>query len=90
MARQDKAQPTKVIDVALIKVGVTNKVVGDLTKGALLRNHKIATSLDTSISRGWTECVGGNSPTVQRGPYRGDELSVDHIIPRSVVPNSTM
>ena len=28
----------------------------------------------------------GQSPTVQRGPYKGQELSVDHIIPRTVVP----
>ena len=28
----------------------------------------------------------GRSPTVQRGPYLGDALSVDHIIPRAVVP----
>ena len=28
----------------------------------------------------------GRSATVMKGPYRGDELSVDHIIPRAVVP----
>jgi hypothetical protein len=28
----------------------------------------------------------GKSPTVRKGPYKGDELSVDHIIPRAVVP----
>jgi hypothetical protein len=28
----------------------------------------------------------GRAPTVRRRPYRGDELSVDHIIPRAVVP----
>jgi hypothetical protein len=26
----------------------------------------------------------GNAPTVRRGPYAGDKLSVDHIIPRAV------
>src|SRR2546425_2336855 len=28
----------------------------------------------------------GKAATVRRGPYAGDQLSVDHIIPRSVVP----
>ena len=28
----------------------------------------------------------GKAPTVRRGPYKGDELSVDHIVPRAVVP----
>jgi hypothetical protein len=28
----------------------------------------------------------GRAPIVQKGPYKGDELSVDHIIPRAVVP----
>jgi hypothetical protein len=86
MARQDKAQPTKVIDAALINVGVTNKAIADLTKGALLRNHKIATSLGCFDKVGLEEMRRGKSPTVQRGRYRGDELSVDHIIPRSLVP----
>jgi hypothetical protein len=28
----------------------------------------------------------GRAPNVQKGPYKGDELSVDHINPRAVVP----
>ena len=28
----------------------------------------------------------GKSPTVKKGPYKGQELSVDHIVPRAVVP----
>jgi hypothetical protein len=28
----------------------------------------------------------GRAPTVTRGPYAGDELSVDHIIPLAVMP----
>ena len=28
----------------------------------------------------------GKSPTVMKGPYKGDQLSVDHIIPRAVCP----
>lgn len=28
----------------------------------------------------------GNAPTITRGPYAGDVVEVDHIIPRAVVP----
>jgi hypothetical protein len=28
----------------------------------------------------------GNSGTVRKGPYAGDVLSVDHVIPRSIAP----
>jgi len=28
----------------------------------------------------------GQSPTIKHGPYKGDELSVDQIIPRAVCP----
>ncbi|HOW67743.1 MAG TPA: hypothetical protein PK256_20890 [Verrucomicrobiota bacterium] len=28
----------------------------------------------------------GNAATVMKGPYKGDQLSVDHIIPRAVAP----
>ena len=28
----------------------------------------------------------GQSQTIKRGPFKGDQLSVGHIIPRAVVP----
>ena len=33
-----------------------------------------------------TRDAAGKAPNVMRGPYIGDQLSVDHIIPRAVVP----
>jgi hypothetical protein len=37
-------------------------------------------------AEGMAEMRKGKAPTVRRGPYKGDELSVDHIIPRAVCP----
>ena len=37
-------------------------------------------------AEGLAEMREGNAPTVQSGPYKGDQLSVDHIITRSVAP----
>lgn len=86
MGRRDKASPTKVIDLALKSVGMTNALAAKATKAELLRNQKIATELGCFGIEGLDEMRQGKSPTVQVGPCKGDQLSVDHIIPRSVVP----
>jgi hypothetical protein len=57
-----------------------------MTKGSLLRNLDIATKLGCLNDSGLAEMRRGRSPIVQKGPYKGDELSVDHVIPRAVVP----
>ena len=35
---------------------------------------------------GFSEMKRGKAATVMKGPYKGDQLSFDHIIPRAVVP----
>ncbi len=57
-----------------------------LTSEALVRNHEIAAKLECLDAAGLAEMRRGKSATVQKGPYKGQELSVDHIIPRAVVP----
>jgi len=57
-----------------------------LTAEAMLRNLTIAERLGCLDKAGLRDMRRGQSPTIRRGPYRGDELSVDHIIPRAVVP----
>jgi len=86
MARREKAELPKVVDIALKSVGMTNAEAAKLTKAALLRNNDIASKLGCFDSEGLGEMRQGKSPTVKAGPYRGDQMSVDHIIPFSVVP----
>ena len=57
-----------------------------LTEQALLRNLDIARKLGCLDEEGLTAMRRGNAPIVRRGPYTGDNLSVDHIIPRAVCP----
>jgi hypothetical protein len=57
-----------------------------LTKDALLRNLDIAGKLGCLNAAGLAEMKRGKAATVTKGPYKGDQLSVDHIIPRAVVP----
>jgi hypothetical protein len=59
---------------------------GKLTSEAMVRNLVIAERLGCLDPGGLREMHRGEAPTVHRGPYRGEKLSVDHIIPRAVVP----
>lgn len=74
-----------VVNLAVELVGMEGKAA-KLTKAALLRNLDIASKLGCLDEEGLAEMRRGKSATVRRGPYAGDQLSVDHIIPRSVCP----
>ena len=84
-ARQDRQDPARVLDAALRPFRVS-KDAAQLTRDALLRNLTIAERLGCLDAAGLDEMKRGKAPTVQRGPYQGDQLSVDHIIPRAVCP----
>ena len=52
----------------------------------MLRNLRIAGMLGCLNEAGLAEMRRGRVPTMTSGPYAGDQLSVDHIIPMSVAP----
>lgn len=85
-ARRDGEKPEAVLDRAVTLAGYTNPASARLTKDALLRNLDIADKLGCLDAGGLAEMRRGKAPTVMKGPYKGDQLSVDHIIPRAVVP----
>ena len=85
MARRDKVDPGKVVDAALRSGRMNNALAAELTKTAMVRNLTIAERLGCLNAAALEEMKRGKSPTVLRGPYSGDQLSVDHIIPRAVV-----
>ena len=84
-ARQAGEKPAKVLDRAVALAGYKAEAAS-LTKEALLRNLDIAEKLGCLNAAGLAEMKRGKAPTVMKGPYKGDELSVDQIIPRAVVP----
>ena len=77
--------PKKAAARAVALVGMQGKA-GKLTAEAMVRNLAIAERLGCLDPDGLREMHKGEAPTVHRGPYRGEKLSVDHIIPRAVVP----
>jgi hypothetical protein len=83
--RQEGEKPAKVLDGAA-KLAGYRKAAARLTRDSLLRNLEIAEKLGCLNDAGLAQMRHGNAARVMKGPYRGDELSVDHIIPRAVVP----
>jgi hypothetical protein len=71
---------------AAVKQVKMKPAAGALTQAALLRNLDIARKLGCLNTAGLADMRHGKAATIKRGPYKGDQLSVDHIIPRAVVP----
>ena len=85
MARAEGQQPVVVLDRAVAQAGYKG-LAATLTRDTLLRNLDIAEKLGCLDAAVLAEMRHGKAATVMRGPYAGDQLSVDHIIPRAVVP----
>lgn len=78
--------PEEITQEAVRQIGWGNTAKGHLTSAAILRNLDIAEKLGATTPEDITAMRKGNAATVRKGPYAGDVLSVDHIIPRSVAP----
>jgi len=86
MARQAGREPSTEMREVMSAVGWGGTAKGDLTADAMVRNRVLAEELGCLDEAGMSDLRRGNAPTIRCGPYVGDELSVDHIIPRSVCP----
>ena len=85
-ARRAGRDPAKEMIEVMAVFGWATTAKGDLTADAMVRNRDIAERLGCLDEAGMAELRRGNAPVIRTGPYAGDKLSVDHIIPRSVCP----
>jgi hypothetical protein len=85
-AQQAGLDPVKCATEAAALAGMQGDAAR-VTVEAMVRNLRIADQLGCLTTEGLAEMRRGRSPTVTRGPYAGDELSVDHIIPFAVRPH---
>ncbi|MGH8048245.1 MAG: hypothetical protein ACREKL_13465 [Chthoniobacterales bacterium] len=85
MSRREGKSPGELLKKTMIRIGWDDER-GKLTAAMLLRNLDIATKLGCTDAEGMEEMRRGHSPTVKSGPYAGDQLSVDHIVPVSKCP----
>jgi len=86
MARQDGRDPSNEMREVMVIVGWGGTAKGDLTSDAMVRNRVIAERLGCLDDAGMGDLRRGKAPTIRTGPYAGDKLSVDHILPRAVCP----
>jgi hypothetical protein len=84
-AQQAGLDPVKCATEAAALVGMKGDAA-QVTAETMVRNLRIAGQLGCLTTEGLAEMRRGRSPTVTRGPYTGDALSVDHIIPAAVMP----
>ena len=85
-AKVNGQDPAKVADKAVELIGWAGTEKGRLTSAAMVRNITILERLGSTTPEDLEDMRHGRAATVRKGPYIGEVLSVDHIIPRSVAP----
>jgi hypothetical protein len=78
--------PAEVADNAVELIGWGGTAKGRLTAAAMVRNVTILERLGGTTPEDLNDMRHGKTATVRKGPYAGEILSVDHIIPRAVAP----
>lgn len=85
-AKQAGQDPSKVAEKAVGLIGWGGTQKGELTASAMARNLTIAERLGATTPQDIEDMSRGKTAEVRKGPYIGQILSVDHIIPRSIAP----
>ena len=85
LAKASALDPLGICQAAVGKQGMEPQRAV-LTIAAMMRNLDIAEKLGCTGTAGLADMRRGQSPTITLGPYAGDQLSVDHILPFSLYP----
>ena len=84
-AEQRGLSPESSLNWALWLNGQQEPQAG-LVKESLLRNVKIATQLGLLDAQNLDHLRHGRAAIVRSGPYRGEAVEIDHIVPYSLAP----
>ena len=76
----------KVIDQVHSVIGSYKPKRAKAQRESLIRNRVILERLGCIDEAGMIKLRKGNAPTITKGPYAGEIVTGDHIIPRSVCP----
>ena len=85
-AENKGADPREILRVAE-RLNNTPVNYSDLLTESMLRNLKIARELKLDTPENLALMHDGRSPIVGAGPYAGEKIEVDHIVPRSLAPD---
>jgi len=86
VARLNGNSPDAEMAATMEAIGWGGTLKGQLTAAAMARNRTIAERLGCLDDVNMELLRRGKAPTITRGPYAGEKLTVDHIIPRAVAP----
>jgi hypothetical protein len=86
MACRAGNNPAEVILSAQQIAGVAGSARAEADRAALVRNRLILERLGCFTEEGLANLRRGKAPRITLGPYAGDIVHVDHIIPRAVAP----
>ncbi len=87
VARREGRDPKTEMNAVMNHHGWGGMLKGELTASAMARNRTIAERLGCFDDDGMERLRRGASPIVKFGPYSGEKLTVDHIIPRAISPS---
>ena len=76
----------EIIDQAHVQTGPHEPKRAKAQRASLIRNRLILERLGCVDEAGLAKLRKGNAPTITKGPYAGEIVTGDHIIPRSVCP----
>ena len=76
----------EIIDQAHAQTGPHEPKRVKAQRASLIRNRVILERLGCIDEAGMIKLRKGNAPTITKGPYAGEIVTGDHIIPRSVCP----
>lgn len=85
-AKAEGKDPAKVADKAVELIGWGGTEKGRLTSAAMVRNLTIVERLGGTTPQDLDDMQHGKTAIVRKGPYAGEIISVDHIIPRAIAP----
>ena len=85
-ARRAGGDASEVLDVAQVTAHYAGTPGAKADKIAISSNRKNLEDFGCFTPEGMAKLRTGGSPTITRGPHTGDTVALDHMLPRSIVP----
>ena len=85
-AESDGQKPEDVLAESARINGTAGTPYAGFVQWGLIQNLKLAKDYGLLNPEGMAEMRRGRSPTITRGEFAGQEVEIDHVIPRAVCP----
>ncbi len=85
-ARQAGGDVSEVLDKAQVAAGYSGTVGAKADKAAIIWSRKKLEDFGSFTPEGIAKLKKGGSPEISKGDHAGDSIALDHVLPRSIVP----